>query len=169
MLSFGFQTTIIIVGQRFPANQQVSEMQTDCKYTKSVDAEESHRYINLTWKDTKRWSFRVQWDSNPRSLFSFYQRMQCSSSGMSSNRLFLITGSKRIILGVGRQCQDLQKKVKSLRMISSFHEKADNWLDILNILNSMFFKSIFLRSEKLVLEAQVVPSFQQRLKPNRKR
>ena len=52
MLSFGFQTTIIIVvGQRFQAEvvnvfssqtQQVSEKQTDCKYTKSVDAEESH-------------------------------------------------------------------------------------------------------------------------------
>ena len=50
--------------------QQVSEKQRDCKYTKSVDAEESHGYINLAWKDTKRWSFRVQWDSNPRSLFS---------------------------------------------------------------------------------------------------
>ena len=31
------------------------------------------------------------------------------------------------------------------RMISSCHEKADDCLDILN---SMFFKSIFLRSEK---------------------
>ena len=52
MLSFGFQTTIIIVvGQRFPEEvvvnvfssqtKQVSEKQTDCKYTKSVDAEES--------------------------------------------------------------------------------------------------------------------------------
>ena len=58
MLSLGFQTTIIIVGQRFPANprgqtQQVSEKQTDCKYTKSLDAEESHGYINLASKDTK--------------------------------------------------------------------------------------------------------------------
>ena len=47
--------------------------------------------------------------------------------------------------GVGRQCQDLQKKVKSLQMIYSCHEKSDDWLDILT---SMFFKSIFLRSEK---------------------
>ena len=47
--------------------------------------------------------------------------------------------------GVGRQCQDLQKKVKSLQMIYSCHEKADDCLDILT---SMFFKSIFLRSEK---------------------
>ena len=47
--------------------------------------------------------------------------------------------------GVGSQCQGLQKKVKSLRMISSFHENAD---DCVNILNSVFFKSIFLRSEK---------------------
>ena len=47
--------------------------------------------------------------------------------------------------GVGRQCQDLQKKVKSLQMIYSCHEKTDDCLDILT---SMFFKSIFLRSEK---------------------
>ena len=78
-------------------------------------------------------------------MLLFYQRMQCWSSGMSSNILFLITGSKRIIWEVGRQCQGLQKKVKSLRMISSCHEKVDDCLDILN---SMFFKSIFLRSEK---------------------
>ena len=78
-------------------------------------------------------------------MLLFYQRMQCSSSGMSSNILFLITGSKRIMWGVGSQCQGLQKKVKSLRMISSFHENAD---DCVNILNSVFFKSIFLRSEK---------------------
>ena len=33
--------------------------------------------------------------------------------------------------GVGRECQDLQKKVKSLQMIYSCHEKADDCLDIL--------------------------------------
>ena len=30
----------------------MSEKQTDCKYTKSLDAEESHGYINLVSKDT---------------------------------------------------------------------------------------------------------------------
>ena len=56
MLSLGFQTTIIIVGQRFPANpggkpNRWARSRTDCKY-----AEESHGYINLASKDTKCWS-----------------------------------------------------------------------------------------------------------------
>ena len=57
MLSFGFQTTIIINSRpAFPGKprQQVSEKQTDCKYTiKSVDAKESHRYIHLASNETK--------------------------------------------------------------------------------------------------------------------